>query len=146
MTKVLVVDDDVEAAETLALLLEISGHDVHVAHGGRQAVESWTVHRHPVVFLDLGLPDLDGFDVARAIRDAQDFEPPLVVALTGRSEDVISTTRRCGFDAYLQKPAHARARIAAVERVPLATARGEAMSQKASEPVPADFVNASAKA
>ncbi len=117
MTKVLVVDDDVETAETLALLFEMSGHDTHVAHDGRQAVDAWTLHRHPVVFLDLGLPAVDGFDVARAIRDAQDFEAPLVVALTGRGEEVVALTRQCGFDAYLRKPAQASALIAAVERV-----------------------------
>ncbi len=117
MTKILVVDDDVEAAETLALLLEISGHDAHVVHDGRQAVAAWRTHRHPVVFLDLGLPDVDGFDVARAIRDAQHLEAPLVVALTGRGREVLAMTRECGFDGYLQKPARASALMAAVGRV-----------------------------
>jgi DNA-binding response OmpR family regulator len=118
MTKVLVVDDDVEAAETLALMLEISGHDAHVAHDGRQAVDAWTSHRHPVVFLDLGLPDVDGFDVARTIRDSQDFDAPLVIALTGQGTDVVPMTRACGFDSYLQKPAAASALMAAMARVP----------------------------
>lgn len=117
MTKVLVVDDDVEAAETLALLLEISGHETHVAHDGRQAVDAWNSHRHSVVFLDLGLPDVDGFDVARTIRDNQAFDAPLVVALTGEGADVVPMTRQCGFDAYLQKPAAASALMAAVARV-----------------------------
>jgi CheY-like chemotaxis protein len=120
MTKVLVVDDDVEAAETLALLLEMSGHDAHVVHDGRRAVDAWNLHRHPVVFLDLGLPDVDGYDVARAIRDAQELEPPLVVALTGRGSEVVPRTRQSGFDAYLQKPATASALMAAVARVPQA--------------------------
>jgi CheY-like chemotaxis protein len=119
MTKVLVVDDDVEAAETLALLLEISGHDAQVVHDGRQAVDAWNLHRHPVVFLDLGLPDVDGYDVARAIRDAQALDPPLVVALTGQGREVVALARQSGFDAYLQKPAPASELIAAVDRVPV---------------------------
>jgi CheY-like chemotaxis protein len=82
MTKVLVVDDDVEAAETLALLLSLSGHEVHVAHNGRQALDAWNAHRHPVVFLDLEMPVMDGFDVAKTIRDVQEFAPPV-----GRSAD-----------------------------------------------------------
>lgn len=120
MTKVLVVDDDVQAAETLALLLEISGHDVQVVHDGKMAIEAWNSHRHPVVFLDLGLPDLDGYDVARTIRDAQDFDVPLVVALTGQGSDVVPQTRRCGFDVYLQKPATASDIMSAVAKVSLA--------------------------
>ena len=118
MTRVLVVDDDVEAAETLALMLEISGHDAHVAHGGRQAVDAWNSHHHPVVFLDLGLPDVDGFEVARTIRDSQALDAPFVVALTGRGTEVVPLTRACGFDAYIQKPATASALMAAVARVP----------------------------
>ncbi len=117
MAKILVVDDDVEAAETLALLLELSGHDAHVAHGGRQAIDAWSEHRHDVVFLDLGLPDVDGFDVARTIRDAQELEPPLVVAVTGQGTEVVPLTKQCGFDGYLQKPAVASAVMAEVDRV-----------------------------
>jgi CheY-like chemotaxis protein len=118
MTKILVVDDDVEAAETLALLLEISGHDTHVVHDGRQALDAWNSHRHPIVFLDLGLPDVDGFDVARTIRDSQEFDVPFVVALTGQGTEVVPLTRESGFDSYLQKPATASALMAVVARVP----------------------------
>ena len=117
MTKVLVVDDDVEAAETLALLLSLSGHEVHVAHNGRQALDAWSAHRHPVVFLDLEMPVMDGFDVAKTIRDVQEFDPPLVVALTGRGQEVVPLTKACGFDFHMQKPADAVSLVAAVKRV-----------------------------
>lgn len=115
--KILVVDDDVAAAETLALLLEISGHDAHVAHDGRQALEAWNPHRHAVVFLDLDLPGTDGYEVARAIRDSQDFAAPLVVALTASDDHVVPLTKQSGFDSYLQKPAEASALFAQIGRV-----------------------------
>ena len=117
MTKVLVVDDDVEGAETLALLLNLSGHEVHVAHDGRQALDIWHAHRHSVVFLDLEMPVLDGFDVAKSIRDIQEFDAPLVVALTGRGREVVPLTKACGFDFHMQKPADAVSLVAAVKRV-----------------------------
>lgn len=124
MTKVLVVDDDVVAAETLALLLNLSGHEVHVAHDGRQALYIWHAHRHSVIFLDLEMPVLDGFDVAKAIRDVQGLEAPLVVALTGRGREVVPLTKACGFDLHMQKPADAVSLVAAVKRVEeAATAR-----------------------
>jgi two-component system CheB/CheR fusion protein len=104
--RVLVVDDNVDAANSLAMLLALTdGHDVRVAYDGLAALEVAQVHRPDVLLLDLGMPGLNGFEVARKLRAQTEFARSLIVALTGwgMERDRIRT-RESGFDQHLVKP------------------------------------------
>jgi PAS domain S-box-containing protein len=102
--RILVVDDNVDAADSLRGVLELSGHDVRVAYEGPTALDLAEAFRPSLVLLDLGLPGMDGHEVARRLRERHG--PSLVlVALTGygREEDR-RRTREAGFDRHLVKP------------------------------------------
>jgi CheY-like chemotaxis protein/two-component sensor histidine kinase len=103
--RVLVVDDNCDAAETLSALLELLGHRAQVANSGHAALEAMQDFRPQVVFLDLGMPGMNGYDVAQAIRDDRRLDQPLLVALTGwgGAEDR-QRTSAAGFDRHLTKP------------------------------------------
>jgi PAS domain S-box-containing protein len=102
--RVLVVDDNGDAAEMMALLLGMLGHDVRLAHDGLAAVEVTAVFKPHVVLLDIGLPKLNGYEAAQRIR-AQPTPQPVLVALTGWGQD---EDRRksvdAGFDVHFIKP------------------------------------------
>jgi PAS domain S-box-containing protein len=104
--RILVVDDNHAAAKMLALLLaKQNGHQIETVHDGRAAVES--VHSfHPdVVLLDIGLPGMDGYEVARTIRSSGEGEDVLLVALTGYGQrEDIERSKAAGFDEHLVKP------------------------------------------
>jgi CheY-like chemotaxis protein len=103
--RILVVDDNVDTTEMLSLLLEMHGHETHVAHSGRSAMRVANDVRPDVVLLDLGLPDMDGCDVARELRDRPSGRGLLLVALTGWGGDEDrQRTHEAGFDAHLLKP------------------------------------------
>jgi len=101
--RVLVVDDNRDAADTLSLLLRIHGHDVKTAYGGDEALriaEAW----HPdLVLLDIGLPVLDGYQVARSLRARGMTANLIAVTGYGQPEDV-RRARDAGFDAHMVKP------------------------------------------
>jgi PAS domain S-box-containing protein len=103
--RVLVVDDNSDAAETLAELLEMLGHAAQVAHSGPAALEAMQAFRPQLVLLDLGMPHMNGYQVAEAIRRDGRFDQPLLAALTGwgGSKDR-EQTRAAGFDLHLTKP------------------------------------------
>jgi len=104
--RVLIVDDNVDAAESLALLLEASGHVVATAHSGFAALEALDVHRPDVVFLDIGLPELDGYEIAKRIRSGPLAQEVLLVAMTGYGQQTDrDRSRVSGFDHHLVKPA-----------------------------------------
>ena len=117
--RVLVVDDNVDAAETLRDLLSLSGHDVSVAHDGEAAVARALALRPDVVFCDIGLPRLDGYGVARACRADPSTRGAYLVALTGYAlpED-LRRAAEAGFDEHLAKPPPLAAIEAAVARAP----------------------------
>jgi signal transduction histidine kinase/ActR/RegA family two-component response regulator len=101
----LVVDDNVDAADSLALLLELSGHVVHKAYNGPDALVAARTHRPEVVILDLGLPGMSGYDVCRRLREHDAGQALLVVALTGWGQPGDrERTADAGFDAHLVKP------------------------------------------
>ncbi|MFL6200432.1 MAG: ATP-binding protein [Thermoanaerobaculia bacterium] len=81
--KVLVVEDNVDAAESLATLLRLWNHDVNVVHDGRTALEAARTQQPEVVLLDIGLPGLDGYQVARRLREELGLDHTLLVAMTG---------------------------------------------------------------
>lgn len=104
-SSIIIVDDNVDAAETLAAILQLNGHAVQIAHTGRHGLQLINDIRPQVIFLDIGLPDQSGYEVAKAIRVlAADFQP-ILIALTGygTSEDKAQALA-AGFDEHLVKP------------------------------------------
>jgi two-component system CheB/CheR fusion protein len=101
-----VVDDNVDAAESLALLLRAVGHEVHTAYDGRAALRSVEALCPEVVVLDIGLPGMDGYEVARRLRQQEGLDQPFLVALTGYGqEEDRRRSAAAGFDVHLVKPA-----------------------------------------
>ncbi|HUO81967.1 MAG TPA: ATP-binding protein [Gammaproteobacteria bacterium] len=103
--RILVVDDNVDAAESLAMLLRLDGHDVATAHDGGEAVASTASYKPDIVLLDLGMPELDGYSAARQIRQQPGGRDILLIALTGwGQDDDRRRTKAAGFDAHVVKP------------------------------------------
>ena len=125
--RLLVVDDNRDAADTLAALLSALGHDVVVAHDGYQALRMLPGLRPQAVFLDIGMPGLSGYDVAQAVRRDASLDGVTLVALTGwgGAEDR-ARTARAGFDAHLTKPATVAAIEGALRLVQAGAARSPA--------------------
>jgi signal transduction histidine kinase/CheY-like chemotaxis protein len=104
--RVLVVDDNVDSAESLAMLLQLGGHTVWMAHDGPSALVAAREHRPELVLLDIGLPaGMDGYEVAKRMRPIDAASGPVLVALTGygQAEDK-RRAREAGFDRHLVKP------------------------------------------
>lgn len=105
LARVLVVDDNRDAADSLALWLDLRGYAVRTAHDGHAALQAVATFRPQVVLLDLGMPRMDGFEVVRRLRAADDGRVAAVVALTGwGQEHDRERTRAAGFDHHLTKP------------------------------------------
>ena len=103
--RVLVVDDNEDSALSLSLLLQARGHDVRVAHDGPSAIAIAHDSRPDVVLLDLGLPGMDGCEVARRLRGQPATQLALLVAVTGHAHDEARVkVRAAGFDHHLVKP------------------------------------------
>jgi signal transduction histidine kinase/CheY-like chemotaxis protein len=104
--RVMVVDDNVDAAQMLAALLEVQGHAVSVEYDAKGALERVRREHHEVLLLDIGLPDLDGYELARRLRSQPESADATLVALTGygQSQDR-KEAEQAGFDHYLVKPA-----------------------------------------
>ena len=104
--RVLVVDDVRDAAESLARVLTLIGHETEWLTDPARVVETVRRMRPELVFLDIGMPKMDGYAVARALREEFGFESLRLVALTawGREVDRIAS-RQAGFDAHVTKPA-----------------------------------------
>ncbi len=103
--RILVVDDNVDAAESLRILLSLEGHKVQLAHDGLAALRVAEEIQPEVILLDIGLPRMDGYEVARRLRQLPEMEKVLLVALTGYGQD--DDRRRsheAGFNAHLVKP------------------------------------------
>ena len=103
--KLLLVDDNVDSARTLAMLLELSGHEVAVAHSGPEALAKVADYHPACVFLDIGMPDMNGYEVARRLRAEPRFDGVHLVALTGYGREYDKQqAEAAGFDQYLIKP------------------------------------------
>jgi signal transduction histidine kinase/CheY-like chemotaxis protein len=103
--RILVVDDNVDSAESLAKLLRMRGHAVQMAFDGQVALNEVRNSRPDVVVLDLGLPGMSGFEVARTIREESGPSEPLLIALSGYgSENDLRRSREVGFDRHFTKP------------------------------------------
>jgi signal transduction histidine kinase/ActR/RegA family two-component response regulator len=102
--KVLIVEDNADTRETLRRVLELDGHEVQEAADGLQGIETALANRPEVVIVDIGLPALDGFEVARRLRASLGQEP-LLIALTGYGQpEDRRLSRDAGFDVHLVKP------------------------------------------
>jgi CheY-like chemotaxis protein len=101
----LVVDDNQDAANTLAMLLWLQGHEVRVAYSGVAALEMTKAYAPDLVFLDIGMPGMDGYEVARRLRQQPGLEKGVLAALTGwgQQEDR-RRSAEAGFDHHLVKP------------------------------------------
>jgi PAS domain S-box-containing protein len=104
--RILVVDDHAGSAELLArLFMKLGDHDIHMAHDGWSALEAATRYRPEVIVLDVGLPRMNGYEVARRLRSQPEFDETLLVALTGYgSDDDRRSALDAGFDEHLVKP------------------------------------------
>jgi CheY-like chemotaxis protein len=103
--RVLIVDDNVDGADSLAMLLQHGGHETHLAHDGLQAIEAAERLRPDAVLLDIGLPRLNGYDVCQHIRGQPWGRGLTLIALTGWGQDEDrSRSKQAGFDAHLVKP------------------------------------------
>jgi PAS domain S-box-containing protein len=103
--RILIVDDNRDSAQTMAALLQAWGHEVQTVYDGPAAVASASEFRPEAIFLDLGLPGMNGYDVAKRLRAAGDLPPAMLVAFTGYGQD--EDRRRvldAGFDHHLLKP------------------------------------------
>lgn len=103
--RILVVDDNLDAATTLARILKLSGHTVEIAHDGPAALLAARRLRPTFIFLDIGLPGMDGFQVAEALKREAGLEHARIIGVTGSaSEDGRRRLRDAGVDYYLVKP------------------------------------------
>ena len=102
--RILVADNNADAAESLSLLLRAAGHETHIAHDGLQAVEASRRIHPDIVLLEIGLPRLNGYEVARAIRARANGNRPRIIALTGWGQGDRHRAAEAGFDKHLTKP------------------------------------------
>ena len=102
--RILIIDDNVDARQAVAVLLQLAGHEVHEAEDGPSGLVSATQLRPDAIFVDIGLPGIDGFELARRLRSPESAKPRLI-ALTGYGHpDHRRRGTEAGFDAYLVKP------------------------------------------
>jgi CheY-like chemotaxis protein/two-component sensor histidine kinase len=103
--RILIVDDNHDAADTLGMLLNELGATVHVAHSGPDALRALEAFQPDAVLLDIGMPGMDGYEVSRHVRTSPRYKDVLLIALTGWGQhDDRERTRRAGFDHHMVKP------------------------------------------
>jgi CheY-like chemotaxis protein len=113
--RVLVCDDNVDAAATLAVLLSHNRHEVRICNDGSSCVERTREWRPQVALIDIGMPGLNGYEVARAIRRMDVGRDVLLIAVTGwGKEEDVRAARAAGFDMHFTKPADAAKLLGAV--------------------------------
>jgi PAS domain S-box-containing protein len=103
--KILIVDDNVDATDMLAGILRLVGHDVQVAYSGQSALEVAMEFQPTIVLLDIGLPEMNGYEVARRLRQRPQSKDTLLIAMTGYGQDSdLQRSTQAGFDYHLVKP------------------------------------------
>jgi PAS domain S-box-containing protein len=103
--RILLADDNRDAAESLAIILRLEGHQVDLAHDGATALELFAARAPDIALLDIGMPNANGYDVARQIRAAPEGRDVLLIAITGWAQDSDKAqSRAAGFDHHLTKP------------------------------------------
>jgi CheY-like chemotaxis protein len=122
-SRILVVDDLAASAETLMMLLQMEGFDVKTAHEGMAALKIAEDFHPDVVLLDIGLPGMNGFEVAHRLRNQPQSRDALLIALTGYGEAESRTrSAQAGFDHHMVKPADVNQLLALLAQ-PRAVAR-----------------------
>lgn len=102
---IIVIDDNQDAADVLGMLLRVLGHRVHVAHDGGAALEQIDTLHPDLIFLDLGMPHMDGYEVARRVRQDTRLAETRIIAVTGYADQRRrEQAAEAGFDDYLIKP------------------------------------------
>jgi len=105
LRRILVADDNLDAGETLAMLLRLDGHEVHVATDGLEALDMFARVAPEVVILDIGMPGLSGYEVAQRIRDLGGDRPVTLIAITGWGQKADKDRAAAsGFDHHFTKP------------------------------------------
>jgi CheY-like chemotaxis protein len=103
--RLLVIDDNKDAAESMSMLLELWGYEVVCAFDGRAALETAAKYRPDAVFLDIGLPGMDGYEIAERLRELPEGPRAVLVAITGYGQDEDRRrSREAGIDHHLVKP------------------------------------------
>jgi CheY-like chemotaxis protein len=103
--RILLVEDNPDAAESLGELLRIWGHEVRIAYEGLGALDQARIETPDIVLLDIGLPGMDGYEVARALRSQPGLERTRLIALTGYGQDADRhRSSQAGFDHHFVKP------------------------------------------
>jgi CheY-like chemotaxis protein len=116
--RVLIADDNKDSVLTLGILVRSEGFVVKLAESGKQALAAMTYFQPDIVLLDLGMPDLSGFDVARELSQRYGAECPVMIAVSGhRQEEDLRRAKSCGFRHFVPKPYKPEALIALLERV-----------------------------
>jgi CheY-like chemotaxis protein len=106
--RILVVDDDPDGADTLAMLLRLEGHEVHVAYAGGLVLQMALSLRPHVALLDIAMPDVSGLDAARALRGAAELRDLRLIAISGFSvPNAHQVASEAGFEGLLTKPINA---------------------------------------
>jgi CheY-like chemotaxis protein len=117
--RILLVDDNVDATSIMRIMLELDGHQVQVLNDGAAAAAAVRAFRPDLVLLDIGMPGMDGYEVARELRAQGGAHTPMLVAVTGfgRAGDA-QRSREAGFDHHLAKPVNREALQALIARRP----------------------------
>ena len=116
--QILVVDDSEDSASSLAMLLDLMGHETRTAYDGTEAIRLAYEFRPELIFLDLGMPGMSGYEVCRRLREGSEGAAMTVIALTGwGQEEDRQRTRQAGFDYHLVKPVEPNALGALIERL-----------------------------
>jgi signal transduction histidine kinase len=130
--RILIADDNVDAADTLAALLQVMGHEVQTVHDGEAAVAAAAQFTPQVVILDIGMPRMNGYEACRRIRAQPHEKRPMLVALTGwGQEQDLAQSQAAGFDWHLVKPIEAEALEKLLEAQVRGTLRSEAKKDSA---------------
>ena len=117
--RVLIVDDNQDAATTLALILKLTGYEAHTRFDGQTGIEAAESLRPQVIILDISMPGMDGYQACRFIRERPWGRPILLVALSGYGqEDDKRRSTEAGFDAHLVKPVYLAALKGLLASVP----------------------------
>src|SRR4051794_28779874 len=105
LLRILVLDDDQDTAESLATILRMAGHSVNIARNGCAAIEAVAADKPDVMLLDLAMPGMDGFEVARQVRAKESGPPIFLIAVSGFGrDDDRRQSAEAGIDLHLIKP------------------------------------------
>ena len=119
LLRILVIDDNRDAADMLVSIFELHGHTAQAAYGGAQGIAAAVIFAPDIIFLDIGMPEMDGYQVAAKLRCAPLPQRPFLIAFTAW-DDAVSKARTAaaGFDLHLTKTASLEALLVAVQAAP----------------------------